>query len=104
MLRVSADYLLSYTRTGRVLSVKAAKVRDLEPDPRLLGPAAATGNDLVFGKGVPLRGRPRYVMDKANKSQESSVNRCHKSHQAINSRTGGVFSFFCRHGFCYGFD
>jgi hypothetical protein len=92
-----------YRRTERVLSVKAKKGRDLEPDPRLLGPAAATGNDLVFGKGVPLRGRPRYVMDTASKSQESSVNRCDHSHKAMNSRTGGVFSFFCSHGFCYGF-
>lgn len=89
---------------GRVLAVKPAKLPDLEPDHRLLEAVTVTGNDISFGDGVPVRGRPTYVMDGANKSQESSVNRCHKSHSAITSRTGGVFSFFCRHGFCYGCD
>jgi hypothetical protein len=86
-----------------VLAETYPVLSDLHPDEKLMGDRCATGNDLTFGTGKPLRGRPRFAMDAASKGAEATINSCQKSHVALNSRTGGVFSFFCRHGFCYGY-
>lgn len=85
-----------------MLSDKAEPLPDLPVDPKLKQDCALTGNDLAFGDGRPIRGRPLFAMDKATQRKEASVNSCQKAHAAVGNRTGGVFTFFCRHGWCYG--
>ncbi len=94
--------------TGKVLSDVSKPLPDLEVDRGLLRDPTLTGNDLSFGDGVPVRGRPRFVMDSTTgeaeaKVKESNINACRKAGQRISARTGGVFSFLCEHGFHYGY-
>lgn len=60
-----------------------------------------TGVDLTF-TDQPIRGRPQYDIDKTPKS-ELHPGACHKEKLTHRRTTGGVFSFFCRHQFCYGY-
>ena len=60
-----------------------------------------TGIDLHFGPSV-VRGRPVYDMDSKSKKSESSVGDCNKSVSRTVGHTGGIFSFFCPHSYCYG--
>ena len=88
---------------GAVLEgVPKSGIPDASIPPDLTATPTMTGNDLRFTEtGLPLRGRPRFSKD-TSPSQESSINKCRKVGAKIKEKTGGVFSFFCRHGFCYG--
>lgn len=48
-----------------------------------------------------VRNRPRYAIDKEKDSTECRYQFVSGSHGS--QRTGGIFTWFCRHGICYGF-
>jgi hypothetical protein len=87
-------------RTDIARKFDSFKPAAVQPDARQA--PADTGADLRFSvSGVPLRGRPHYDLDTAPKS-EKSLSSCNKVSGKSARATGGVFTFFCEHQFCYG--
>lgn len=94
-------------RTERVLSAIPTGPQDDTPVPSSLKsatPATERGYDLVFtADGNPLRGRPCCEIDKDKNADESGAGSCQKKRVVRNLGTAGIFTFFCEHGYCYGY-
>jgi hypothetical protein len=50
-----------------------------------------------------VRDRPQYATDCAGAEGDSSKSDCNHAFHGGGGRTGGVFTWFCEHGICYGF-
>ena len=62
-----------------------------------------TADDLSFFPKLPLRsGKGHYTADKALKTYDNDS--CRKASYGHPSLSPGIFTVFCPHGICYGFE
>jgi hypothetical protein len=68
-------------------------------------PAVELGYDLAFTEdGKPRRGRGVYGIDKLPNSGETEAGACQKNVVVAGDTTAAIFTWFCGHGYCYGFE
>jgi hypothetical protein len=100
-MNVTAAFLglLDELSARSAVCARGPDVRPAEPSPPL--PSATSGECLSTGICTGLskvRNRPRYEADKNSESTP-----CRHESFARGRRTGGIFTWFCEHGVCYGF-
>lgn len=94
--------------TDRVLSfIPSVPLADVPVPAQLLSeqPATERGYDLAFAEnGKPRRGRPLFGIDGAMHVDETAAGACQKKAIVPKSTTAAVATYFCGHGWCYGYD
>jgi hypothetical protein len=97
----------SHCAAGRVLSnIPAEPFPDVYVPGCLQSarPAVELGYDLGFtANGQPLRGRGVYGIDKQPASGETEPGACQKQVVVAKDTTAAIFTWFCGHGFSYGY-
>ncbi|XP_019630291.1 PREDICTED: uncharacterized protein LOC109474438 [Branchiostoma belcheri] len=111
---VLTDFLSSVTKAGcippdistLVLSLRTVLIQTFKgvekPSPDCY-PTPPGPSTLSFFPSLPQHcGLPRYAVDEARKCREKDS--CRKESYGHPTLTPGLFTIFCRHGVCYGFE
>lgn len=94
--------LLCALSTQTLSNCNTGAVPQHAPTPQPRPPPIHRGDDYTFGE--PVRRRPSFAMDSASKTVEEKRDPlCTHQFGHARKKTGGVFTFFCQHGFCWGF-
>eukprot|EP00058_Branchiostoma_floridae_P024016 XP_002609506.1 hypothetical protein BRAFLDRAFT_95599 [Branchiostoma floridae] len=86
----------------RIHSILDKMFNDVPVPPESAYPPPAAPSGLAFFPGLDQHiGLPRYEADAKSSGNPGS---CRKESYGHPSLTPGIFTLFCRHGICYGFD